>query len=60
MVATVIFYVFLRTVGHNVIQISILGHAWRLGFMLLIGSVLGAAVAQLTGTTNRELPPAAV
>jgi hypothetical protein len=34
-------------------KISILGHAWRIGFMLLIGSILSAAVAQLTGTTTR-------
>src|SRR5581483_7203036 len=29
---------------------SLLGHAWRLGFMLLLGAALSAAVAQLTAT----------
>ena len=39
----------------GLVSISILGHAWRIGFMLLIGSVLSAAVAQLTGTSTPDV-----
>jgi glucose uptake protein GlcU len=60
MIATLIFYVFMRTVPRErVLYISVIGHAWRIGFMLVIGSVLSTAVAQLTATIGRtpELPP---
>jgi hypothetical protein len=53
MVATLIFYLFVGAVkAHSLLTISILGHAWRIGLMLLIGSILSAAVAQLTATSN--------
>jgi len=50
MLATIVFYVF--NIARSSADISILGHAWRLGFMLAVGSVLGAAVAQLSSTTT--------
>jgi hypothetical protein len=53
MMATLIFYSSLRLLSRHLAEISILGHAWRLGLMLLIGSILSAAVAQLTGTRSR-------
>jgi hypothetical protein len=57
MLATLILHVFLRTVPRGQPDISIFGHAWRIGFMLLVGSVLSAAVAQLTATTGRTPIP---
>jgi len=57
MLATVILYVFLRSVPRGLSDISILGHAWRIGVMLLIGSVLSAAVAQLTASADRTPKP---
>jgi hypothetical protein len=52
MFATVLLYLFIGLVAAKTLPvISPLGHAWRLGLMLLIGSALSAAVAQLTGTT---------
>jgi hypothetical protein len=56
MLATLIFYLFVSTVSRGVSEIPILGHAWRIGFMVVIGSILSAAVAQLTGTRSRTEP----
>ena len=53
MVATLVLYTFISTLSKGVsTDISIGGHAWRLGLMLGIGSVLSAAVAQLTATRS--------
>jgi hypothetical protein len=51
MVATVILYVFIGAVQAKTLTvISLWGHAWRLGLMLALGSVIAAAVAQVTST----------
>lgn len=51
MFATVLFYLFIGLIAAKTLFIIPLwGHAWRLGFMLLIGSVLSLAVAQVTAT----------
>jgi len=49
MTATMVLYLYIGTVatGH-LASLSLLGHAWRIGLMLAIGSALSAAVAQLT------------
>jgi len=53
-VATLFLYLFIGTVlTGSVLQMSLAGHAWRLGVMFLIGSVLSAAVAQLSATKRR-------
>lgn len=53
MVATVLSYLFVGVVhARSLLSISALGHAWRLGLMLLIGCALSAAVAQLTATKH--------
>lgn len=53
MVATVLLYLFIGIFhAKTLLVISPLGHAWRLGLMLLIGSALSAAVAQLTATSQ--------
>lgn len=55
MIATLILYVFIAVfqarTGPN---ISILGHAWRLGLMLVIGGVLAGVVALFTATDSIE------
>jgi hypothetical protein len=56
MISTVILYLF---IGLNTVQISVFGHVWRLGFMLVIGSILSAAVAQLTATVDTAPPSTA-
>jgi hypothetical protein len=55
MVATLILYLFIA-VSHAraAPQITVLGHAWRLVLMLLIGGILACAVAQLTATDSVE------
>ncbi len=51
MVASLLLYLFIGLVAAKTLfVISLWGHAWRIGFMLVIGSALGAAVAQLTAT----------
>lgn len=51
MFATVLFYLYVGLfTAKTLFIVPLLGHAWRLGFMLLIGSVLSAAVAQVTAT----------
>lgn len=56
MVATVLLYAFIGLVqAKTLFKISLFGHAWRLGFMLLIGAALSAAVAQLTSTSQGGL-----
>ena len=49
MVATLVLYVSIGWFlgGASVFEISVLGHAWRIGFMALIGGVLSGAVAYL-------------
>jgi len=55
MLATVLLYLFIGLFhAKTLFVISPLGHAWRLGLMLLIGSALSAAVAQLTATTQQN------
>jgi hypothetical protein len=56
MVATVALYVFIFTVANVPVihGLAIGGHAWRLGMMLGIGSILSAAVAQLTSTRQPD------
>lgn len=52
MFATVLFYLFVGLVrAGTLFVIPLRGHAWRLGFMLVIGGALSAAVAQLTATS---------
>jgi hypothetical protein len=54
MLATLLLYFFIGLVpAGSLSRISIAGHAWRLGLMLVIGSVLAAAVAQLSATKQR-------
>jgi len=49
MTATLIFYIFVATVQTNsLFNVSLPGHAWRIGLMLLIGGIISAATAQLT------------
>jgi hypothetical protein len=51
MVATGLFYLFVGLIAAKTLFIIPLsGHTWRLGLMLLIGSALSVAVAQLTAT----------
>lgn len=51
MFATVLFYLYVGLfTAKTLFIVPLWGHAWRLGFMLLVGSVLSAAVAQVTGT----------
>ena len=51
MFATVVLYLFIGLVrAKTLLLIPIWGHAWRLGFMAVIGAALSAAVAQLTAT----------
>lgn len=51
MLATLMLYLFIGLVlTRQLSVISAWGHAWRLGLMLVIGSALSAAVAQLTAT----------
>ena len=53
MLATVVLYLFIGLVhARTLFSIPLLGHAWRLGLMLLIGGALSAAVAQLTSTAG--------
>jgi hypothetical protein len=55
MLATVLLYLFIGLFhAKTLFVISPLGHAWRLGLMLLIGGALSAAVAQLAGTTQHQ------
>lgn len=55
MVATVLLYLFIGAVlARTLLVISAWGHTWRLGLMLLIGTVLSAAVAQLTATKSEQ------
>jgi hypothetical protein len=57
MIATLIVYVFI--VGfeaHSARHISVIGHAWRLGLMLLIGVVLASVVAYLTSSDGMRSP----
>ena len=51
MLATVILYLFIGLyTAKTLFIISFAGHAWRLAFMFAVGSLLSAAVAQLTAT----------
>ena len=51
MFSTVLLYLFIGLVSAGTLfSISPWGHTWRLGFMLLSGGVLCAAVARLTST----------
>lgn len=51
MLATLTVYLFIGVVlTRQVSEISAWGHAWRLGLMLVIGSALSAAVAQLAAS----------
>ena len=55
MLATVLFYLFIAIfIAKTLLIIPAWGHAWRLGLMLLIGSALSGAVAQLTATSARS------
>jgi hypothetical protein len=57
MVATLIVYAFIGFVtARTALKIPLLGHAWRLGGMLLIGSILSGAVAQLSATKEPHPP----
>jgi hypothetical protein len=54
MFATVLFYLYVGLVtAKTLFIVPLWGHAWRLGFMLLIGIVLSAAVAQVTATKTQ-------
>lgn len=58
MLATVMLYLFIGLVlTRQFSELSVAGHAWRLGLMLVIGSALSAAVAQLTATRAAEQAP---
>jgi lipopolysaccharide export LptBFGC system permease protein LptF len=55
MFATLLLYVFIGLFqAKTFFVISIPGHLWRLGLMLIVGAALSAAVAQLTSTSKRE------
>jgi hypothetical protein len=55
MFATLMFYLFIGLVAAKTLfKIPLFGHAWRLGFMLLVGSALSAAVAQMTATRTQQ------
>jgi len=59
MFATVLFYLYVGLfTAKTLFIIPLWGHAWRLGFMLAIGSALSAAVAQLTTVSpaSRQAP----
>lgn len=51
MTATVTLYLFIGLVSAKTLfEITPWGHTWRLGIMLVIGTALSAAVAQVTAT----------
>jgi drug/metabolite transporter superfamily protein YnfA len=51
MTSSIVLYVFIgKFQAHTLSNISASGHAWRLGVIAAIGSVLSLAVAQLTAT----------
>jgi hypothetical protein len=53
MSSTLLFYLYEAGIrAKTLFIIPLWGHAWRVGFMLLIGSALSAAVAQLTATSK--------
>lgn len=53
MMATVVDYLFIGLfAAKSLFVISLWGHTWRIGLMFMIGSVLSAAVAQLTATES--------
>src|SRR5439155_23153147 len=55
MSATLLFYLYAAGIrAKTLFIIPLWGHAWRIGFMLLIGSILSAAVAQVTATSRRR------
>ena len=52
MAATAVLYLFIAQFrAHTLLKISPLGHAWRIGAMLAIGTILSLATAELTATT---------
>jgi glucose uptake protein GlcU len=60
MVATALFYLYIVTVAKTAaVDVSLIGHAWRIGLMLAIGSCLSAAVAQLTARAHARARRAA-
>ena len=55
MVATILLYLFIGIAqAKTLFVIPLLGHAWRIGLVLVIGALLSAAVAQLTATRERS------
>lgn len=57
MFATILLYLFIGIVqARTLLVIPLLGHAWRLGLMLLIGASLSAAVATLSATREDSEP----
>ena len=56
MVSTVILYLFITTVSAGTLfEITIWGHAWRLGFMAVIGGILSLAVAYLADIGRSQI-----
>jgi len=56
MVSTVILYLFITTVSAGTLfEITIWGHAWRLGFMAAIGGILSLAVAYLADIGRSQI-----
>jgi hypothetical protein len=48
-------YLFVGLVAaRTLFAISLIGHAWRLGLMLVIGLLLSAAVAQIASTAPSD------
>ena len=61
MFASLLLYVFIGFVlAKTFFAISVAGHAWRIALLLAIGTVLSAAVAQLTATRGVGSSDAAV
>ncbi len=50
MIATLAHYIYIVTIDNPsaLLGIAVFGHAWRLGFMLLVGTILNLALARIT------------
>ena len=47
-IATVVLYIFVLAIGHNVVVPTFAGHLWRLAAIVGVGAALHAAVARIT------------
>lgn len=56
MVATIIWYLFIGIFdAGTILEISVWGHLWRLGFFAAIGGILSLAVAYLSGAGQNQI-----